>query len=66
MTTYQLIETCSGNWAIERFVDGASQGYTFGRYEDEAAASYIASVYARMDTIPRQSPVLFAGPASIH
>jgi len=51
MTTYKPIEIYLGNWAIERFIDGASQGYTLGRYEDKAAAIYIAQVYVRMETM---------------
>jgi len=51
MNTYLPIELGPGNWAIEQFVDGAPRGLTLGRYEDKAAASYIANVYVRMETM---------------
>jgi hypothetical protein len=49
MSTYKLTEIGPGNWAIERFVDGTSQGFTHGRYEDKASASFVATVYVRME-----------------
>jgi len=49
VTTYQLVKLDSGLWAIERFVDGASHGFTLGRYEDKATARYFANVFARME-----------------
>jgi hypothetical protein len=48
-------------------VDGERHGFTLGRYEDEAAASYVANVYARIDMLerPKRSAALFARPLSI-
>jgi hypothetical protein len=56
VNTYQAIELDSGLWAIERFVDGESHGFTLGRYEDKAAAIHFAKVYARMEVleVPRR------------
>ena len=56
VNTYQPIEPDSGLWAVERFVDGESHGFTLGRYEDKAAASRFANVYARMELleVPRE------------
>jgi hypothetical protein len=43
MNTYPTIEVHSGSWAMERFAHSTSQGYTLGRYEDQAAALDIAN-----------------------
>jgi hypothetical protein len=51
VNTYQSIELDSGLWAIKRFVDGESHGFTLGRYEDKAAATHFANVYARTEVL---------------
>ena len=49
MNTYQPVELDPGRWAIERLVDGVSQGFTFGRYPDEAEATDMAYAFASGD-----------------
>ena len=56
MNKYQPVELDGGLWAIERFVDGASHGFTLGRYQDKAAASYFANVFARMEMSEEPEP----------
>jgi hypothetical protein len=51
VNTYQPVKLESGRWAIERFVDGESHGFTLGRYEDKAAATHFAKMYARMEVL---------------
>ena len=49
MNIYQAVELDPGHWAIERLANGASQGFTFGRYEDQAEAANVAAEFARAD-----------------
>ena len=56
MNTYKPVKLDSGLWAIERFVDGESHGFTLGRYEDKAAAAHFANVYARMEMLEVPKP----------
>jgi hypothetical protein len=49
MNTFRPVELALRLWAIERFMDGASHGFTFGRYRDKAAASKMAQAFAHME-----------------
>jgi hypothetical protein len=50
MITFELVRLDTGLWAVERFVDGVSRGFTWGRYRYEGDACIIASVLAKMET----------------
>jgi len=49
MSTYKAVQLESGPWAIERFANGESQGFMFGRYQDEDAARHMINVFSRME-----------------
>jgi len=51
MKTYQPTELGAGNWAIEKFVNGASQGPALGHYKNRDAATYVANMLVRMDML---------------
>lgn len=66
MNTYRPIGLSSGRWAVERFVDGESQGFTLGRYQDEAAATYMSYAFARMDMLDAPTPAAKPVAVSAH
>jgi hypothetical protein len=49
MNTFKAVELDSGRWAVERFVNGESQGIMSGRYADKAEADYMIHVFARLE-----------------
>ena len=49
MNTYKAVQLRSGQWAIERLTNDESQGFMFGRYQDEATARHMINVSARME-----------------
>jgi hypothetical protein len=49
MNTFKPVELDSGRWAIERFVNGESQGIMSGRYADKAEAAYMVYMFARLE-----------------
>ena len=62
MTTYLPILLESGRWAIEPYVDGESQCFTFGRYNDEKAASFVVHAFERMAAKEEASSRLLKNP----
>jgi hypothetical protein len=49
MITFELVRLDTGLWAVERFVDGESHGFTWGRYRYEGDARIIAGVLTRLE-----------------
>jgi hypothetical protein len=55
MNTYRPVQVSLHLWAVEWLVDGISQGYTLGRYQDRAEACYVVYEFARMEALEAPS-----------
>ena len=47
MQTYRPVQVDNGRWAVERLVDGKSQGFALGTCTNEAEARFMAYEIAR-------------------